>query len=122
MAYQSRLFRTFISIWTATRRALNPPPGSAPNHQFQVRSLLDLPHRLQWDNTLAYVSKLAAGNVPAYARLDSRLGWRVGEFVELSLVGQNLLSPRHAEFSDTFYPLNHTLVERSFFAKVTWRF
>jgi iron complex outermembrane recepter protein len=102
--------------------AMNPPPGVSPNHQFQLRSLLDLPHHLEWDNTLGYVSKLAAGNIPAYARLDSRLGWRVGEFFELSVVGQNLLTPRHAEFSDTFYPLNHTLVERSVFGKVTWRF
>jgi iron complex outermembrane receptor protein len=102
--------------------SLATPPGVSPNHQFQVRSLLDLPHHLEWDNTLGYVSKLAVGNVPAYARVDSRLGWRVGEFVELSIVGQNLLTPRHAEFSDTLYPLNRTLVERSVFAKVTWRF
>jgi iron complex outermembrane recepter protein len=101
---------------------LNPPPGVSPNHQFQVRSLVDLPRHLEWDNTLAYVSKLATGNIPAYARLDSRVGWRLGEFLELSVVGQNLLTPRHAEFSDTFYPLNHTLVERSVFGKVTWRF
>jgi iron complex outermembrane receptor protein len=101
---------------------LNPPPGVSPNHQFQVRSRLDLPRHLEWDNTLAYVSKLATGNIPAYVRLDSRIGWRLGEFVEFSVVGQNLLTPRHAEFSDTFYPLNHTLVERSVFGKVTWRF
>jgi iron complex outermembrane receptor protein len=102
--------------------SINPQPGVSPNHQFQVRSLLDLPHHLEWDNTLGFVSKLAVGNVPAYARLDSRLGWRVGEFVELSVVGQNLLTPRHVEFSDTIYPTNYTLVERSVFAKVTWRF
>jgi iron complex outermembrane recepter protein len=100
---------------------LDIPPGTSPNHQFQVRSLLDLPHHLEWDNTLEYVSKLVVGSVPAYARLDSRLGWRVGEFVELSVVGQNLLSPRQAEFFDTD-SLNRTLVERSVFAKVTWRF
>jgi len=45
----------------------------------------------------------------------------VGEFVELSVVGQNLLTPRHAEFADT-QSLDHTLVERSVFGKVTWRF
>jgi iron complex outermembrane receptor protein len=101
---------------------LATPTGVSPNYQFQVRSLLDLPHRLEWDNTIGYVSKLADGNVPAYTRVDSRLGWRVGEFVEISVVGQNLLTPRHAEFSDTIYPLDHTLVERSVFGKVTWRF
>ncbi len=102
--------------------AATTTPGVSPNHQFQVRSLLDLPRHLEWDNTLAYVSKLATGDIPGYVRLDSRVGWRLGEFVEISVVGQNLLTPRHAEFSDTFYPLNHTLVERSVFGKVTWRF
>jgi iron complex outermembrane receptor protein len=97
------------------------PAGASPNHQFQVRSLLDLPHHLEWDNTLGYVGKLAVGNIPAYARVDSRIAWRVGEFVELSVVGQNLLTPRHAEFADT-QSLDHTLVERSVFGKVTWRF
>jgi iron complex outermembrane recepter protein len=96
-------------------------PGSAPSHQFQVRSLLDLPHRFEWDNTVGYVGKLGAGNIPAYARGDSRLGWRAGEFVDLSLVGQNLLSPRHAEFFDS-YGVIHTLVERSVFGRITWRF
>jgi iron complex outermembrane receptor protein len=101
---------------------LYTPPGTSPNHQFQVRSLLDLPHHLEWDNTIGYVSKLAVGNVPQYARLDSRAGWRLGESIELSVVGQNLLSPRHAEFANTGLPTNYTLVERSVFAKVTWRF
>jgi iron complex outermembrane receptor protein len=101
---------------------INPQPGASPNHQFQVRSLLDLPHHLEWDNTVGYVSKLAAGDIPAYARLDSRLGWRVGESVEFSIVGQNLLTPRHAESSGGTYPTNYTLVERSVFGKVTWRF
>jgi iron complex outermembrane recepter protein len=102
--------------------SLNPPPGVSPDQQFQVRSLLDLPRHFQWDTTLEFVSRLADGNIPAYARLDSRLGWRRGEYVEWSIVGQNLLSPRHAEFSDTVYPLHHTLVEREVFGKVTFRF
>jgi len=87
-----------------------------------VRSQLDLWHHLEWDNTLGYVSKLAVGNIPAYARVDTRLSWLVGEFVELSVVGQNLLTPRHAEFSDGTYTTNYTLVERSVFGKVTWHF
>ncbi len=101
---------------------INTVPGVSPDHQFQIRSELDLPRHLEWDSTLEYVDKLPAGNIPAYARLDSRVGWRAGENVELSLVGQNLLSPRHAEFADLYYPVHHTLVERSVFGKVTWRF
>jgi iron complex outermembrane receptor protein len=100
---------------------LHIQPGDSPNQQFQIRSQLDLPHGFEWDNTIGYVGPLVTGNVPAYARLDSRLGRRLGEFVDLSIVGQNLLTPTHAEFSDT-YPVLYTLVERSVFGKVTWRF
>ncbi|HTR35709.1 MAG TPA: TonB-dependent receptor [Bryobacteraceae bacterium] len=97
-------------------------PGYNPAHQFQVRSLLDLAHNVEWDTSVGYVSNLPGPNVPAYARVDSRVSWRAGERMELSIVGQNLLSPRHQEFSAGVYPASFTLVERSVFAKVTWRF
>jgi len=61
------------------------------------------------------------GPTPGYTRLDARLGWRAGEKFELSVVGQNLLSPAHAEYHDTFSIL-HGLVARAVLAKVTWRF
>jgi len=53
--------------------------------------------------------------------VDTRFVWRIGRSVDFSLAGQNLLTPRHAEFHDA-YEVNHTLVERSVSAKVTWRF
>ena len=96
--------------------------GADPQHQVQLQSRLDLRRNLEWDNTATYVSRLAAGNIPAYTRLDSRFGWRVGEYVEFSIVGQNLLSPRHPEFADTVDFVHHTLVERSVYGKITWRF
>jgi iron complex outermembrane receptor protein len=101
---------------------INTVPGVSPAHQFQVRSQLNLSHRVEFDHTLEYVSKLSVGSIPAYARLDCRLGWRVGESVDVSVVGQNLLAPRHAEFGDGYYPLNHTLVDRGVFGRVTWHF
>jgi len=97
---------------------------NTPEHQVQVRSSLDLTRRLEWDASLGYVSALrdsGFGPTPGYARVDTRLGWKFGEFMEISIVGQNLLTPRHAEFPDS-YPVLHTQVERSIFGKVTWRF
>ena len=113
---------SYLHLDQVGNAGLNPEPGTSPNHQFQVRSQADLPHHLEWDNTVGYVSKLSVGTVPAYVRFDTRLGWRTGESVEWSVVGQNLLTPRHAEFSNTVYPADFTLVERSFFGKVTFRF
>ena len=95
-------------------------PGTTPKQQFQIRSSLTLPHRLEWDSNVFYAGRLNTGNIPAYTRIDTRLAWHFSELVELSLVGQNLLGS-HTEFPNS-HGLNHILVERSAFGKVTWRF
>jgi iron complex outermembrane receptor protein len=103
-------------------------PGNSPKHQVRLRSALDLPHRLEWDSTVFYVSRLnpaLAGFVTApvasFVRLDTRLGWRLGEFAEVSITGQNLLGPRRFEFPNT-EQLQATPVQRSVVGKVIWRF
>ncbi len=96
--------------------------GNTPRHQFQIRSLFNLRRNLEWDSSLIYVSGLRHLAIPSYVRLDTRLGWRLGESVEFSIVGQNLLTPRHLEFFDTSGLVLHTEVERSVFGKITWRF
>ncbi len=97
---------------------------STPELQAQLRSFVNVTRNLDWDATLSHTGRLRDGGdgpVPAYTRLDTRLEWRLGEGVSLSVVGQNLLTPRHAEFHNA-YELRRTLVERSIFAKITWRF
>jgi len=94
--------------------------GDSPKHGFQVRSQLSLPHRLNWDATVYRVGALPDQGVSRYTRVDMRLGWLAGESIEFSLVGQNLLTPQHAEFGDDA-PL-HTLAQRSVFAKMAWTF
>jgi hypothetical protein len=44
----------------------------------------------EWDNTLGYGGKLAVENIPAYARIDSRLGCRVGESSEIVMAAGRL--------------------------------
>ncbi len=95
--------------------------GYSPKHQAQLRSTLDLPRRLEWDTSAYYVGALRYGPVPGYTRLDTRLGWRVGESVEFSVAGQNLLTPRHVEFRGG-NQVHITQVQRSIVGKVTWRF
>jgi iron complex outermembrane receptor protein len=94
--------------------------GSTPEQQFQVRSDLNLPHHFEFDSSAAYVGRLAPG-IPAYARVDTRLGWKTGEHLDFSVVGQNLLTPRHLEFPGEI-GLNNTLVARTIFARITWKF
>jgi iron complex outermembrane receptor protein len=94
-------------------------PGVSPRHTVPVRSFLNLSRNVDWDVSLSYVGRLT--DTPGYARLDSRLGWRLGESLEVSVVGQNLLTPRHAEYPDQ-YDIAHTLVERTVFGKITWHY
>lgn len=72
-------------------------PGSSPGNQFQLRSQLDLPHDLALDAALFRTARLSTGPIPAYTRLDLRLGWRPSSHLEIALAGQNLLKARHAE-------------------------
>jgi iron complex outermembrane receptor protein len=106
---------------TSGDTTIEQTPGLSPRNQFSVRSFVDLPHHLEWDQTIGYVGALTTAAVPAYARIDTRFGWRMGESAEFSVVGQNLLRPRHPEFFDSF-GLSHTEVERSVSIKFTWRF
>ncbi len=98
--------------------------ATTPRNQMQIRSLLNLPKNIEWDGTLAYVSQLrdaGFGSVPGYLRLDTRLARRFGESIEVSIVGQNLLAPRHSEFTDN-EGIIHSPVARSVFGKLVWRF
>jgi iron complex outermembrane recepter protein len=120
---------SFLQMHVAGDPSTQDPAAGAiayesPKHQFQIRSFLNLTRRLEWDATVFQVGGLKDGGdgpTSSYTRLDSRLGWRAGESLELSIVGQNLLSPAHAEYHDTFSIL-HSLMARSVFGKVTWRF
>jgi iron complex outermembrane recepter protein len=93
----------------------------SPQHQFNLRSYLNIRRNLFLDNSLYYVSSLPGFKVPAYARLDSRLAWRAGESLEFSIVGQNLLQSRHFEFGD-IDEFIATRPERAVLGRITWSF
>jgi iron complex outermembrane receptor protein len=95
---------------------------SAPHHEFNIRSYVDLPHGFQMDTSFFYVGHIDQGEIPAYPRLDLRLAWKYKERHELSVVGQNLLSPRHIEFPQQNGPFNNSLMKRSVYAKWTFQF
>jgi len=95
--------------------------GDSPKHEFQIRSRFSPRPRWDWDISMAYSGQLDGFNVPASTRVDSRLAYRIGESIELSVTGSNLLQPPHAEFGDQ-EGLLHTLVKPGVSVKFTWRF
>jgi len=96
--------------------------GSTPAHAAQLRSHLDLSHGFAWDSSAYFVDRLVAIGVPSYTRLDTQLSWQFAERASLSLVGQNLLQDHHAEFVDDTESARTTLIKRSAYAKLSWRF
>ncbi len=93
--------------------------GSSPHHQVVIESSVDLPKRLEFDQTFRYVSALPAQRVGAYETADVRFSWRAFRSVEFSVVGQNLLQPHHPESAGDPGPL--VGVERSVYGKITWQ-
>jgi iron complex outermembrane receptor protein len=93
--------------------------GSSPQHQVVIQSSLNLPKKLEFDQTFRYVSALPSQGVRAYATGDVRFSWRFAGDFELSLVGRNLLQPRHAESAGD--PGTLIGIRRSAYAKITWQ-
>ena len=96
--------------------------GSNPSHQAQLRSHFEFTRSLAWDASGYFVGRLPAQFLASYTRLDTQLTWRLAERLELSIVGQNLLSDHHLEFNDLIQSVNSSQVKRSAFAKITWQF
>jgi iron complex outermembrane receptor protein len=105
----------------STDATITDVSGDSPKQQFEVRSALNPGKHLEWDGSLKYVAAFNAQNVPAYVRVDTRLGWRIGEFMELSVTGQNLAAGPHFEFLDDTGLFGPAEVARSIFAKLSWR-
>jgi iron complex outermembrane receptor protein len=93
-----------------------------PQNQMSLFSNMQLPWNLEFDGWLRYVDS-AGPAIPSYTTLDLRLGWKVSENVELSLVGQNLLDRSVLQTGQsTVLVTQLTEVERSVYGKVTVTF
>jgi iron complex outermembrane recepter protein len=111
-----------INIWskpTSTDTSGGSGENHSPNRQFSVHSSVELPVDVWLDGGLRYVSEIANQQVPGYAELDARLTWSPTAQLSLSLVGQNLLHRRHAEFGT---PATRSEIERGLQGAVEWHF
>ena len=70
---------------------------------------------------LARVGGVTGQAVPAYTRVDLRLGWQTGPF-GVSVGARNLLDDRHAEWGPSIVGQLSTEVERDFYVRAFWHF
>lgn len=98
-----------------------------PQQQFFLRSSFDLPRNIELDGALRWVDRLTINNggtpatVPSYFELDSRLAWHPTRWLELAIIGQNLLHARHVEYGVPGGTPNQEEILRAVYGKVSIR-
>lgn len=118
-ASYSLLFMHVHSSVTSAKQA----EDQSPQHQANLRSQWDVSKDVTFDTMLYYNSGLDAFGVKDRVRLDMRLGWKLTDGLQFSLVGQDLLDASKHEFgSPTDNQLFATEINRSVYGNFTWRF
>jgi len=111
-----------IHIWPnpgSTDTTRGASESQTPDRQFFLFSSLDLPAHLRLDAGMRAIDDITRQQVPGYAELNAKLTWEPTPQLDLSLVGQNLLHDRHAEFGA---PATRREIERGVYGLVEWRF
>ncbi|MDB6025205.1 MAG: ligand-gated TonB-dependent outer rane channel [Verrucomicrobiales bacterium] len=98
--------------------------GRSPHHQASVLSSMTFARKWDFDVWVRYVDNLSSLSISSYVTTDVRVAWRPTKHLELAVVGQNLLQPRHPEFFEQTFGVagRPAEVERSVYGKITWRF
>jgi iron complex outermembrane recepter protein len=94
--------------------------GNDPSHLLSIRSSLDLPRGTAFDVYFRRSGSRPEPVVRAYSEIDLRVGWTPRPGWDLSLIGQNLLHPRHSELLPVNAP--HYDFRRGVFVRSRWYF
>jgi iron complex outermembrane receptor protein len=92
--------------------------GSSPHHQAVAQTLFNIYGGFEVGLTYRYVSSLPAQKVAAYSTGDARLAWHTLNGWTMSVVGQNLFQPHHAEFGSDVDTI--VGIKRDVYAEFTW--
>ena len=92
------------------------------NHTANVRSSMNLPNNWHFDFWVRYMDNLRDAGVGAHTALDLRLAKKIGNNLELSLVGQNLFKDQRKEFDEIFSGLGSTQTQESWYAQIRWQY
>ncbi len=104
-----------------TGGALTPDTSYRVASKYFYRDEMVLPHRVEIDSAVRFVSRLPLPSIPGYFEFDSRLAWLPNPRVELSIIGRNLLHAHHPEFNQPL-PTPPEEVQRNVYGRVALRF
>lgn len=128
-AYSYQKLKMFLDNGSSDTVNKGNAESSTPHQQISLRSGFDLSSQVTLDLWLRGTSRIEQINelsetisVPGYMTMDVRVAWKLSRQLELSLVGQNLLSTHHPEFNSDVVNTINSEVPRSVYGKVTWKF
>ena len=106
--------------WSDDASSVAQLEGSSPTSVITLQSHLNLPGNFEFDATYRYSSQLRSPDlkIRSFSTGDARLGYRFHKYFDLSVVGENLFQPHHAEFAGD--PGGPVLIRRSAYAKLTF--
>ncbi len=94
-----------------------------PENHANILSSLNLPYNCELNTWLRYTDRNIIEDLDQYIELDVNATWYAGDYLELALVGRNLLDSHHYEYGPSFLlTTQSTEVDRSFYARATVRF
>lgn len=97
--------------------------STVPHNRLYVQSSWDVTESAEFDTILRYVDKAPGTSVNHYLEMDLRFSWQPTEYLELFVVGRNLLDRGHEESTgDTTTGTAITNVEREVFAGAAIRY
>ena len=96
--------------------------ADVPRHVAYLRSSHELPRSLYLETTFQFVDRLRKQDVPSYLRADLRLGWHPSARIEASVGIRNALDRVHSEARPQSSIYEPTLIERSYDARLSWKF
>ncbi len=123
--WQLRAAYSYLNLDLDTKSWSNDPTnvsgyeGSTPRNQLVLQSFVNLPKKLELDQSFRFVEALPAQMVRSYETADARLGWQITRQLQLSVIGQNLLQPRYPQFGGD--PGGLVQIKRGVYAKLVWR-
>lgn len=98
------------------------PLEGSPENQATVLNTVQLGSAVTLNTQVRFVDTLIGGKVPSYFDGDLRLRYEAPNGLEVSLVGENLFTPRRFEFLFDTYPAPRSTVVRNLALDVRYRF
>ena len=96
--------------------------GGVPRQQWQARSWITLPARIQVDVLLLHAGAISEIAVPAYTRADLRVEFAATRQLSLVAVGQNMFDASHVEFAGADEQVFATRQPRAARVQLVWKF